>query len=45
MHGGEIASSNKDEAADSVNKFSAFVNTERYLAQQVFHCDETGLFW
>ena len=41
---GEAASSNKDEAADLVNKFSAFVNTERYVAQQVFNYDETGLF-
>uniref|UniRef100_UPI00358F4F24 tigger transposable element-derived protein 1-like n=1 Tax=Myxine glutinosa TaxID=7769 RepID=UPI00358F4F24 len=44
MHG-EAASSNKDGAADFVNKFSAFVNTEGYVAQQVFNCDETGLFW
>jgi len=44
MHG-EAASSNVDAAAKFVKKFSKFVNTEGYVAQQVFNCDETGLFW
>ncbi|XP_045108599.1 tigger transposable element-derived protein 2-like isoform X2 [Portunus trituberculatus] len=31
--------------AKSVKKFSEFVNTGGYVAQQVFRCDEMGLFW
>ncbi|XP_063842553.1 tigger transposable element-derived protein 1-like isoform X2 [Scylla paramamosain] len=37
--------SNVDAAAKFVKKFSEFVNTGGYVAQQVFKCDETGLFW
>ncbi|XP_060679989.1 tigger transposable element-derived protein 1-like [Hemiscyllium ocellatum] len=42
---GEVACSIVDAAAKFVKKFSEFVNTEGYVAQQVFNCDETGLFW
>ncbi|XP_043562356.1 tigger transposable element-derived protein 1-like [Chiloscyllium plagiosum] len=38
----EAASLNVDAAANFVKKCSEFVNT---VAQQVFNCDETGLFW
>ncbi|GCC33434.1 hypothetical protein chiPu_0011903 [Chiloscyllium punctatum] len=44
MHG-EAASLKVDAAANFVKKFSEFVNTEGYVAQQVFNCDETGLSW
>ncbi|GCC23957.1 hypothetical protein chiPu_0002355 [Chiloscyllium punctatum] len=40
MHG-EAASSNVEAVANVVKKFSEFVNTEGYVAQQVFSC----LFW
>ncbi|XP_060697366.1 tigger transposable element-derived protein 1-like [Hemiscyllium ocellatum] len=42
---GEAASSNVDAAENFVKKFNEFVNTEGYVAQQVFNCDEAGLFW
>lgn len=42
---GEAASSNKEAAEKFVIEFSDFVKAEGYLPQQVFNCDETGLFW
>ena len=42
---GEAASSNKEAAEKYVAEFSDYVNVEGFLPQQVFNCDETGLFW
>ena len=42
---GEVASSNKQAAEKYVGEFRDFVNAGGYLPQQVFNCDETGLFW
>lgn len=42
---GEAASANR-EAADSFKlEFQHLMDDEGYLPQQVFNCDETGLFW
>ncbi|XP_056379957.1 tigger transposable element-derived protein 1-like isoform X2 [Hyla sarda] len=42
---GEAASANH-EAADSFKmEFQRLMEDEGYLPQQVFNCDETGLFW
>ena len=32
-------------AEDFVKEFKKLVESEGYLLQQVFYCDETGLFW
>ena len=42
---GEVASSNKDAAEKIVEKFKDFVDREGFIPEQVFNCDETGLFW
>jgi len=42
---GEAASSNKDAAEKFVEKFKDFVDREVFMPEQVFNCDETGLFW
>jgi len=42
---GEGASADKDAANDFVKEFGEFVKTEGFVPQQVFNCDETGLFW
>jgi len=42
---GEAASSNKDAAEKYVEKFKDFVDREGFIPEQVFNCDETGLFW
>jgi hypothetical protein len=42
---GEAASSNKDAAEKFVEKFKDFVDREGFIPEQVFNCDETGLFW
>ena len=44
MHG-EAASSNSEAAEKLVKEFKEFVNSEGYVLNQVFNCDETGLFW
>jgi len=44
MHG-EAASSNSEAAEKFVKEFNEFVNSEGYVLNQVFNCDETGLFW
>lgn len=44
MHG-ESASADKEEADKYCLKFQEFIETEGYLPQQIFNCDETGLFW
>jgi len=41
---GEAASSNKDTAEKFVEKFKDFVNREEFIPEQVFNCDDTGLF-
>ena len=42
---GEAASSDKDGAEKFKVEFERFIKAERYLPQQVFNMDETGLFW
>jgi len=42
---GEAASSNEDTAEKLVAKFKDFVDREGFISEQVFNCDETGLFW
>jgi len=42
---GEAASSNKDAAEEFGDKFKVFVDREGFIPEQVFNCDETGLFW
>jgi len=42
---GEAASSNKDTAEKFVGEFKIFVESEAFSPNQVFNCDETGLFW
>ncbi|XP_019210812.1 tigger transposable element-derived protein 1-like [Oreochromis niloticus] len=42
---GEAASSNHKAAEEFVKKFEELINQEGYIPQQVFNCDETGLFW
>ena len=42
---GEAASSNKDAAEKFVEKFKDFVDREGFIPEQVFNCDEAGLFW
>ena len=44
MHG-ESASADKEEAEKYCLKFQEFIETEGYRPQQIFNCDETGLFW
>ncbi|GFX56367.1 tigger transposable element-derived protein 1 [Trichonephila clavipes] len=43
MHG-ESACADK-EATEYCLKFQEFIEKERYRPQQIFNCDETGLFW
>ena len=42
---GEAASSDQKAAEEFVKKFEELINQEGYIPQQVFNCDETGLFW
>ncbi|CAI5790600.1 transposable element-derived 1-like [Podarcis lilfordi] len=42
---GEAASSDVPAAEDFALEFLEVVKTEGYVPQQVFNCDETGLFW
>ncbi|GFV81315.1 tigger transposable element-derived protein 1-like protein [Trichonephila clavipes] len=44
MHG-ESASADKEAAEKYCLKFQEFIETEGYRPQQIFNCDETGLFW
>ncbi|XP_067930250.1 tigger transposable element-derived protein 1-like [Watersipora subatra] len=41
----EAASSAKKEVDNFVKKFGKLISDEGYMPQQVFNCDETGLFW
>jgi hypothetical protein len=42
---GEAAISNKDAAEKCVEKFKDSVDREGFIPEQVFNCDEKGLFW
>jgi len=42
---GEAASSNTDAAEKFVEKIKDFVDREGFIPEEVFNCDETGLFW
>lgn len=42
---GEASSSDKTAAENFKVDFASFVKQENYLPQQIFNCDETGLFW
>ncbi|GFQ88544.1 tigger transposable element-derived protein 1 [Trichonephila clavata] len=44
MHG-ESASADKEAAVKYCLKFQEFIEAEVYRPQQIFNCDETGLFW
>jgi hypothetical protein len=44
MHG-ESASADKEEAEKFCCKFQEFIKKEEYRPEQIFNCDETGLFW
>lgn len=42
-HGGTV---NSDKAAgEYVKPFDELIKAERYVPQQVFNCDKTGLIW
>lgn len=45
MRHGEAASSDKKAAENYVSDFKKLLISEGYLPQQIFNCDETGLFW
>jgi hypothetical protein len=45
IRNGKAASSNKDAAEKFVEKFKDFVDRVGFIPEQVFNCDETGLFW
>ncbi|KAM5158227.1 tigger transposable element-derived protein 1-like [Mantella aurantiaca] len=42
---GEAASSDVKAAEDYLKTFSELIEAKGYIPQQVFNCDETGLFW
>ncbi|GBN50728.1 Tigger transposable element-derived protein 1 [Araneus ventricosus] len=42
---GEAASSDVKAAEDYLKTFSELIEANGYIPQQVFNCDETGLFW
>ena len=42
---GEAASADKDAAEKFVGEFKNFVESEEFIPDQVFNCDETGFFW
>ncbi|XP_071056893.1 tigger transposable element-derived protein 1-like [Onthophagus taurus] len=42
---GEAASANREEAERFKIEFAKFVEDNGFLPQQIFNCDETGLFW
>ncbi|XP_045139357.1 tigger transposable element-derived protein 1-like isoform X2 [Portunus trituberculatus] len=41
----EAASNNTAAAQTSVSEFQTFITSEGFIPQQVFNCNETGLFW
>ncbi|UYV84168.1 hypothetical protein LAZ67_X001410 [Cordylochernes scorpioides] len=42
---GEAASSDMKAAEDYIKTFADLIKAQGYISQQVFNCDETGLFW
>ncbi|GIY24288.1 hypothetical protein CDAR_64281 [Caerostris darwini] len=42
---GEAASSDMKAAEDYIKTFSNLIKAQGCISQQVFNCDETGLFW
>ncbi|XP_068224423.1 tigger transposable element-derived protein 1-like [Palaemon carinicauda] len=42
---GQAASSDKKAAEEFLKNFENLISREGYIAQQVFNCDETCLFW
>ncbi|XP_031613593.2 tigger transposable element-derived protein 1-like [Oreochromis aureus] len=42
---GEAESSDQEAAEEFLKKFEELINQEGYIPQQIFNCDETGLFW
>ncbi|KAM3922863.1 tigger transposable element-derived protein 1-like [Leptodactylus fuscus] len=42
---GEAASANQEAANSFIKEFSDYVKAEGFVPEQVFNCDETGLFW
>lgn len=42
---GEAASSDVNAAEAYIKTFSELIEAKGYIPQQVFNCDETGLFW
>jgi len=42
---GRLASANQKAAEEFVQDFSDYVKANGFIPQQVFNCDETGLFW
>ncbi|GIX83271.1 tigger transposable element-derived protein 1 [Caerostris darwini] len=42
---GEAASSDMKAAEDYIKTFSDLIKAQGYISQQIFNCDETGLFW
>ncbi|XP_067947243.1 tigger transposable element-derived protein 1-like [Watersipora subatra] len=42
---GEAASSNSKASAEYINTCASIITQQGYTPQQVFNCDETGLFW
>ena len=42
---GEAASSNQEAADKFIKEFNDYIKAEGFAPQQVFNCDETGLFW
>ncbi|XP_071057066.1 tigger transposable element-derived protein 1-like [Onthophagus taurus] len=42
---GEAASADIISAEEFISEFKTLIETEQYIPQQVFNCDETGLFW
>ncbi|GBO42992.1 hypothetical protein AVEN_47623-1 [Araneus ventricosus] len=42
---GEAASSDKSGTEKVVSEFKNYAEVEEFIPQQVFNCDETGIFW
>ncbi|XP_068240916.1 tigger transposable element-derived protein 1-like [Palaemon carinicauda] len=42
---GEAASSESKAGSDYLKTFASVIAEQEYIPQQVFNCDETGLFW
>ncbi|XP_039618118.1 tigger transposable element-derived protein 1-like [Polypterus senegalus] len=42
---GKAASADQKAAGDFITRFTQLIEAECYIPQQVFNCNETGLFW